>query len=159
MGLPSWVSGKEFACQCRRHKRLVFDPWVGKISWNRKWQSTPVFLPGRFHGQRSLAGSNPWGCKGSDTTERMRVHTHTLCDLVGGHLKLHFKLWWKEIVCSLLRAGSCTHIQAHICMYTQRTRWNFKLWSADIKWHYQFFGLLYLLVSGGILKPLSKTVM
>ena len=87
------------------------------------------------------------------------THTHTHCDLVGGHLKLHFKLWWKKIVCSLLCAGSCTHIQAHICIYTQRTRWNFKLWSADIKWHYQFFGLLYLLVSGGTLKPLSKTVM
>ena len=33
-----------------------FDPWVGKIPWKRKWQPTPVFLPGKFHGQRSLVG-------------------------------------------------------------------------------------------------------
>ena len=35
-------------------KRPGFDPWVGKILWRRKWQPTPVFLPGEFHGQRSL---------------------------------------------------------------------------------------------------------
>ena len=42
------------ACQCRRHKTPRFDPWVGKVPWRRKWQPTPVFLPGEFHGQRSL---------------------------------------------------------------------------------------------------------
>ena len=46
-----------------------FDPWVGKIPWSRAWQPTPVFLPGDSHGQRSLAGYSPWGCKESDTTE------------------------------------------------------------------------------------------
>ena len=44
------------------------DPWVGKISWKRKWQPTPVFLPGEFHGQRSLAGYSPRGHKESGTT-------------------------------------------------------------------------------------------
>ena len=38
--------------------RPGFDPWVGKIPWRRKWQPTPVFFPGEFHGQRSLAGYN-----------------------------------------------------------------------------------------------------
>ena len=57
MGLPWWLSGKEFACQCRR---LGFHPWIRKIPWRRKWQSTPVFLPKKSHGQRSLAGYNPW---------------------------------------------------------------------------------------------------
>ena len=38
-----------------------FDPWVGKIPWRRKWQSTPVLLPGKSHGQRSLGGCSPWG--------------------------------------------------------------------------------------------------
>ena len=47
-------------------------PWVRKISWRRKWQPTPVLLPGKFHGQRSLAGYSPWGCKESDTTERLQ---------------------------------------------------------------------------------------
>ena len=43
--------------------------WVGKIPWRRKWQPTPVFLPGESHGQRSLAGYSPQGHKESDTTE------------------------------------------------------------------------------------------
>ena len=43
---------------CRGHR---FDPWVGKIPWRREWQPTPVFLPGEFHGQRSLVGYHPWG--------------------------------------------------------------------------------------------------
>ena len=50
-GLPRWHSGKESIRQCRR---LWFNPWVGKILWSRKWQPTPVFLPGKSHGQRSL---------------------------------------------------------------------------------------------------------
>ena len=60
LGLSWWLSGKETACQCRRHG---FDPWVGKILWSRKWWLTPVFLPGKSHRERSLAGYSPWGCK------------------------------------------------------------------------------------------------
>ena len=52
--------------QCRRPG---FDPWVRKIPWRREWQPTSVFLPGESHGQRSLAGYGPWGCKESDTLE------------------------------------------------------------------------------------------
>ena len=69
MGFPGGASGKEPACQCRRHKRCGFDPWVRKIPWRKEWQLIPVYLPGEFHGQRSLAGFSPWGCKESDTTE------------------------------------------------------------------------------------------
>ena len=53
----------------RRHKRRGFNPWVGKITWRRKWQPTPVFLPGESHGQRSLAGYSPRGHKELDRTE------------------------------------------------------------------------------------------
>ena len=67
--LPRWLSGKESACQCRRCKRCVFNPWVGKIPWRRKWHPTPVFLPGKSHEQGSLAGNSPWGHKESDRTE------------------------------------------------------------------------------------------
>ena len=42
---------------------LGFDPWVWKIPWRREWLPMPVFLPIEFHGQRSLAGYSPWGCK------------------------------------------------------------------------------------------------
>ena len=45
-GFPAGTRGKEPACQCRRHKRHRFHPWVGKIPWRRAWQPTPVFLPG-----------------------------------------------------------------------------------------------------------------
>ena len=59
-GIPRWLIDKESACQCRR---LGFRPWVGKVPWRRKWQPTPVFLPGKFHRQRSLAGYSLWGRK------------------------------------------------------------------------------------------------
>ena len=59
-GLPWWLSGRESACQCRRHR---FDPCVEKAPWRRVWQPTPVFLLGKSHGQRSLAGYCPWGHK------------------------------------------------------------------------------------------------
>ena len=49
------TSGKESTCQC---KRCGFDHWIEKIPWRRKWQPTPAFLPGKSHGQRSLAGSS-----------------------------------------------------------------------------------------------------
>ena len=45
-----------------------FSPWVGKIPWRRKWQPTPIFLPGKSHGQRSLMGYSSWDHKESDTT-------------------------------------------------------------------------------------------
>ena len=61
-----WPSSKESSCQCRRCK---FSLWVTKIPWRRKWQPTPVFLPGEFHGQRSLVGYSPWSRKKSDMTE------------------------------------------------------------------------------------------
>ena len=51
--LPWWLSGKESACQYRRHR---FHPWVRKILWRREWQPTPVFLLRESHGQRSLPG-------------------------------------------------------------------------------------------------------
>ena len=52
---PGGVSGKEPTCQCRRHKKCGFNPWVRKISWRRAQQPTPAFLSGESHGQRSLA--------------------------------------------------------------------------------------------------------
>ena len=64
--LPWWLRSESICLQCRRPG---FDPWVGKSPWRRKWQPTPVFLPGKSHGWRSLVGYSPWGCKESDTTE------------------------------------------------------------------------------------------
>ena len=68
-------SDKESASQCRR---CSFNPWVGKILWSRKWPPTPVFLPGKPHGQRNLTGYSPWGRRESDTVE----HAHRHCPVV-----------------------------------------------------------------------------
>ena len=53
------AGGKEPVCQCRRHKRHGFDPWVRKIPRRRKWEPAPVFLPAKSHGQRSLVDYRP----------------------------------------------------------------------------------------------------
>ena len=58
-GFPRWHSGKESAFQFRRHKGSSFDTWVRKIHWRRKWQPTPVLLPGESYGQRNLEGCSP----------------------------------------------------------------------------------------------------
>ena len=60
LGLPRWLSVKESACKCRG---CWLDPWVRKIPCWRKWQPTPVLLPGKSQGQRGLVGYSPWGCK------------------------------------------------------------------------------------------------
>ena len=73
--LPRWHSGKESACQCRRPKRCVFNPWVGKIPWRRKWQPALVFLPGKSHRQRNLVGYSP---RGSKESTRLSDFTFTL---------------------------------------------------------------------------------
>ena len=63
-----WLRQWSICLQCGKPG---FSPWVGKIPWRRKWQPTPVLLPGKFRGWRSLLGFSPWGCKESDTTERL----------------------------------------------------------------------------------------
>ena len=56
-GFSRWHSSKESACQCRRHRRCLFDPWGANIPWSRQWQPVPVFLPGKSHGHRSLVAT------------------------------------------------------------------------------------------------------
>ena len=77
-GFPGGASGKEHSCQCRRHKRLEFDHWVGKIPWRRAWQPTPIFLPsespwtedpGELQSIESQRVGHDW---------RDLAHTHTL---------------------------------------------------------------------------------
>ena len=67
-------SEEELKSICLQYGRPEFDLWVRKIPWRRKWQPTPVFLPGKFHGWRSLVGYGPWGRKELDTTERLHFH-------------------------------------------------------------------------------------
>ena len=77
-GFPGGASGKEPTWQCRTLKRCKFELRVGMIPWRRKWQPTPVLLPGESHEQRSLKGYSPQGHKGSDRTEATQhARTHT----------------------------------------------------------------------------------
>ena len=57
--------------------------------WRRKWQPTPVFLPGVVHGQRSLVGYSPWGCKESDTTEQLSIFSPPKGPLTPNHIFVH----------------------------------------------------------------------
>ena len=66
-----WLRGSSVCLQCGRPG---FNPWVRQIPWRRKWQPTPVFLPGESHGRRSLVGYSPWGRKESDMTEWLHFH-------------------------------------------------------------------------------------
>ena len=70
----------------------AFDPWVRKIPWRRKWQPSPVFLPGKSHGQRSLVGYSPQGCKKLDMTEASQHSTTHI------HSKTHIQI---EIECKI----------------------------------------------------------
>ena len=86
-GLPSFLSSKEPTCQCRKHR---FNSWVETIPWRRKWHPPPVFLPWKFHRQRTLAGYSPWGHKESDTTEQLN-HQPPPCSVYAQTL---FCWWW-----------------------------------------------------------------
>ena len=88
-GLPRWLCGKESACQCKRCRRGGLDPWVRKIPWRKKWQSTLVFLPEKSHRQKSLVGYSPLGCKEWNTIEN--THTHRKANTVWSHLYVGIK--------------------------------------------------------------------
>ena len=72
---PGGTNGKTPPLNAGRCNKLEFDPWVRKIPWRRKWEPTPVLLPGESHGQRNLVGCSPQGHTESDVPE---VTQHTL---------------------------------------------------------------------------------
>ena len=80
--------GSEGKVSCLQSGRPGFSPWVGKILWRRKWHPTPVLLPGKSHGRRSLISYSPCGCKESDTTERLHLTSlHcSFCSLCSKHM-------------------------------------------------------------------------
>ena len=92
LGFPGGAGGKESACQCRRWRTCGFHPSVGKIPWSRKWQPVPVFLPGKFYGQRSLAAYSPWDHRESDMTKWLST-THTGAMLLNQVKSVHWKDW------------------------------------------------------------------
>ena len=69
MGFSGDANRKESTCQCRRHKKHWFDPWVRNNPWRRSWQPTTVLLPGESHGQRPQWSTVHRVAKESDMTE------------------------------------------------------------------------------------------
>ena len=119
-GLPRQCSGKETASQCRKHKRCGFDPWVGKIPWSRKWQPTPVFLPEKPHGQRSLVDYSPQGHKELGMARQLSMHT---CSYPQGGLLLFFSLsHWAESLKVRMISSLCVHPQQLGQCLAQRRR-------------------------------------
>ena len=133
-GLPWWFRWLRICLQCNK---LEFHLLIRKISWRRKGQFTPAFLPGEFHGQRFLMGYSPWGCKKSGKTEQL---THT--DIWGGYsifkyinlklLILCFKivimsfkvlpwlvihLYWWYCLCQSKCCRSLSHWSSHFITY------------------------------------------
>ena len=90
---PGGASVKEPTCQCRRHKRCEFDPWVRKIPWRRAWQPTPVFLPGGSHGQGAW-WATVHRVTELDMTERLSRHTVSIGKQHRCHLRT--EIWRKE---------------------------------------------------------------
>ena len=87
---------------------------VGKIPWRREWLPTPVFLRGEFHGQRSLAGYSPWGCKESDTTEQLNKH---ICCILGKFLRAIFTFILFSIVATVdLAAAAAKSLQSCLAL-------------------------------------------
>ena len=121
-GLPWWFRRKESACQCRR---WGFDPWVGKIRWRRKWQPTPVPLPGKSHGRRSLVAT-VHGVVKSQTRQWVSVlfhwsvylsshHYHTVLIIVALGIQLNLKpASWKSAYNFTV---SPPHLLFHVCRF------------------------------------------
>ena len=97
VSLPSSKSGASLMSQtvesaCNAGDLGSIPAWVRKIPCRRKWQTTPVLLPGKFHGWRSPVGNGPWDHKESGTTERFHFHFHFLAKL-GSPLSLNSSQW------------------------------------------------------------------
>ena len=102
MGFPGGASAKEPACQCRRHKRCGFDPWLGRSPWRRPWQLTPVFLPGKLHGQRRLQAT-------VHRVVRVKYNWSNFAHMLYRDRKIHSKFYYlskEECYCVLRKAAS-----------------------------------------------------
>ena len=104
-----------------------FDPWVRKMPWNRKWQPAQIFLPGKFHGQRSLAGYSPWSWRKSDITGRLNNKFWTQSFLIKNQkevfkfLKIysvHFESLAKSV-----HWNNNYSLESYVCLCTIRNMW------------------------------------
>ena len=107
---------KKICLQCRKSG---FNPWVGKIPCIREWQHTPVFLPGKFHGQRSLEGYSSWSLKESDTTEQLTFSLNYRAHSKFTISPCHFSLLFQDptlhlVLMSSLSTSICVNSLAYL---------------------------------------------
>ena len=94
---------------------VILDPWVRRIPCRRKWHSTPVFLPGEFHGQGSLAGYSPWARKESDTTELLTLSLSFFKD------KSHWVSKWSHYM-KIIYFGNAQHPELFFLLWIKTTQ-------------------------------------
>ena len=116
--------------------------WLGKesswkIPWKRKWQTTPVFLPGKSHGQRTLVGYSPQGCKESDMTERLNSNSSSVPYVGGNTLTLKKVLGWPTSSFKLF----CTISVPSSVPFMKKPDWTFRpaeylpfTWNSNLTW-------------------------
>ena len=114
-GFPSGSEVKESACQCWRHG---FESGVRKIPWRRLRQPTPVFLPGKSHGQKSLVGYSPWGSKSQTRLNSWTTTTqedHTLEGQSNENVPVI------SLLTSLSFSGNCFHTSASFLLSSPKS--------------------------------------
>ena len=98
-----------------------FYPWFKKMPWRRKWQPTPIFLPGEFYGQRRLAGYSPWGCKESDTAERLTHHNKNIDPQNDYYNKEYEYTYYPHFLTPLLILHYHPYLPRHLCHRLKQT--------------------------------------
>ena len=147
----------ESACQCRKYKRLRFDPWMGKILWSRKWQPVLEFLPGKFHEQRSLGGYSHGVAKSQmwlSTCACTHTHTQVVATIILVITVLHYRalaiagspleflhLYMESSSLGSGRAATSQFRQGLCASLLEQVIWNRHLCGLSFLWPYNFVGL------------------
>ena len=133
-GFPRWCRGEEPDCQCRRYRRCGFNLLGQEDPLEEDRQPTSVFLPGESHGQRTLVGYSPWGCKELDMTEH-------ICT---GLTFLTPESDEREMPCAcsliLHLGGTCSNAlpadllvwDQHACQMLRMATWPGSLWACEL---------------------------
>ena len=143
--LTRWCRGKESTCRCRRCKRWRFQPWVGKIPWRRKWQPTPVFMPGKSHGERDPTETGrlqPMESQrvGYDWAQQWKAHCVVICgcfsrsDIIHSNSQLNvfnclydFTLYSLTLLIDIYWVLTVSQVWVEITWGTKQTRFPFSL--------------------------------
>ena len=146
-GLPWWYSGKESACQYKRCERHSFDPSVRKILWSGQWKPTPIFLLGKFHGQRSQVGYSPGDWKELETTEP----THTIMSVIEHLFMCLF------VICTVFFAEMFVLVFCPFFWVGCLFCWYWTVWAAYVFWILILFQLLCLQLISPILRAIFSS--